>query len=100
MEKSPEVLIYLQTVKKYIDGNEDAKKYFIANDSEPDFFDLVSDISQINFEKRGQPELSKEQFESLRQVVFTVEVNKDELSKTNEDNIFIDMRGYYKICLN
>jgi Golgi nucleoside diphosphatase len=85
MEKSPEVLIYLQTVKKYIDGNEEAKKYFIANDSESDFFDLIGDISQINFEKRGQPELSKEQFELVRITLIAFKKSEEEIP---DDSIY------------
>ena len=85
MEKSPEVLIYLQTVKKYIDGNEEAKKYFIANDIESDFFDLVSDISQINFDKRGQPELSKEQFELVRITLIAFKKSEEEIP---DDSIY------------
>lgn len=66
MNKSPEVLIYLQTVRKYIESNQEARKYFIPNNVESDFYGLVEDISQINFTKRGEPELSKEQFEFIR----------------------------------
>lgn len=99
-ELSAEILIYIQKVKSYLSNNEEAKKYFIGDSDVDSFFNRVIELSKQNFEKFGNPMLSKEQFESLRQVVFTVEVNKDDLPNSNEDNIFIDMRGYHKICLN
>jgi hypothetical protein len=100
MDLSAEILIYIQKVKSYFSNNAEATQYFIG-DSDVDFFyNRMTELSKQNFEKFGNPTLSKEQFESLRQVVFTVEVNKDDLPKSNDDNIFIDMRGYHKICLN
>lgn len=87
MEKSPEVLIYLQTVKKYIDSNEEVKKYFVANDSESDFYDLVVDIAQINFEKRGEPHLSKEQFELVRITLIAFKKSEEE-ENVPDDSIY------------
>lgn len=87
MEKSPEVLIYLQTVKKYIENNQDAKKYFVANDSETDFYELVTDIAQINFDKRGEPHLSKEQFELIRITLIAFKKSEEEESEP-DDSIY------------
>lgn len=78
MENSPEVLIYLQTVKKYVEGNEEAKKYFIANDVESDFYGLVLDVAQINFTKRGEPQLSKGQFELIRITLLSFKKSAEE----------------------
>jgi len=100
MELSAEILIYIQKVKLYFSNNTEATQYFIGDSDVDSFYNRMTELSKENFQKFGYPTLSKEQFESLRQVVFTVEVNKDKLPKTNEDNIFIDMRGHHKICLN
>jgi hypothetical protein len=100
MDLSAEILIYIQKVKSYFSNNAEATQYFIGDSDVDSFYKRLTELSKENFEKFGYPTLSKEQFESLRQIVFTVEVNKDNLPNTNQDNIFIDMRGYHKICLN
>lgn len=66
MRFSPEVLIYLQTVKNFLSNNEDAKSYFLSFVDEEDFYEKLLEISEINFTKNGNPELSREQFEFLR----------------------------------
>jgi hypothetical protein len=66
MSFSPEVLIYLQTVKNYFNNNEDAKSYFLSNLDEEEFFNHVSEVAEKNFKKKGEPQLSREQFEFLR----------------------------------
>ena len=100
MDLSAEILIYIQKVKSYFSNNAEATQYFIGDSDVDSFYKRLTELSKENFEKFGYPTLSKEQFESLRQIVFTVEVNKDNLPNTNQDNIFIDMRGHHKICLN
>jgi hypothetical protein len=86
MNTSPEVLIYLQTVKNYIDNNEEAKRYFIANGSESDFYGIVVDIAQINFNKRGEPQLSKEQLELVR--ITLIAFKKSEEQELPNDSIY------------
>jgi hypothetical protein len=66
MDISPEVLIYLQKLKRYLDENHDTKNYFLKEMNEQSFFNYILNISEINLEKRGQPELTSEQFEMLR----------------------------------
>jgi uncharacterized protein YkuJ len=100
MELSPEVLIYVQNVRKYFATNEEARNYFIANSDEEVFFKHLSEISQKNFEKDGEVMLNKEQFELLRKTVLAIEVIKDEETINQEDLIFVDIRGFGKICLN
>ena len=100
MDFSSEVLIYIQKVRLYLTNNLEANQYFIGDSDVESFFKRLGTLSEENFAKFGYATLSKEQFESLRQVMFTVEVSKDNLPKSTEDNIFIDMRGYDKICLN
>jgi hypothetical protein len=99
---SPEVLIYIQSVKNYFQKNDEAKEYFIANSDEEQFFKHLSEISQKNFDKNGEVMLDKTQFELLRvtvQAIAIVTAPVENLPSV-EDNIFIDMRGYAKICLN
>ena len=64
---SPEVLIYIQNIKSYFTTNVEAQEYFNIVGNEETFFNHLSDISQKNFEEHGEPQLSLEQFEDLRQ---------------------------------
>jgi hypothetical protein len=98
MDKSPEVLIYLQTVKNYIETNEEAKKYFIANDVESDFYELVIDIAQINFTKRGEPQLSKGQFELIR--ITLLSFKKSEEEEIPSDSIYEYIPTHINFYLN
>lgn len=100
---SSEVLIYVQSVKNYFNKNNEAREYFIANSDEEQFFKHLSEISQKNFDKNGEVMLDKTQFELLRvtvQAIAIVTTSVENLPSEVEDNIFIDMRGYAKICLN
>ena len=62
----PEILIYMQSVRKYITGNENTSKFFGVDVHGEKFFDKVLEIAQDNFEKTGEPQLSMEQFERVR----------------------------------
>ena len=62
----PDVLVYIQTVKTYLDKNSEAKEYFIGDNNEESFYELVIDVASVNYEKRGEPQLTKEQFELIR----------------------------------
>lgn len=66
MDYSPEVLIYIQSVKKFIFSNDSAREYFLEDVNEEDFFNHLTEISQYNFNKHGDPTLSKGQFEVVR----------------------------------
>jgi len=66
---SPEVLIYVQSIKHYFKTNTDAQKYFTTEGKEEVFFDNISEISQKNFEENGEPELSIFQFEEIRRKI-------------------------------
>ena len=63
---SPEVLIYIQNIRKYFTTNEETRKYFGINDNEEDFFNIVIEQAQKNFEETGEPELSPNQFEMVK----------------------------------
>ena len=75
---SPEVLIYIQSVKNYFKTNIEAKDYFLNGNDEELFFKHLSEISQKNFNKNGEVMLDKNQFELLRTTtkVITIESSK------------------------
>jgi hypothetical protein len=106
MSFSPEVLIYLQTVKNFFKSNEETRNYFISDSDEEVFFKHLCEISQKNFEDNGEVMLNKEQFELLRRTILAITISQKDIEEVveeipnQEDNIFIDMRGYGKICLN
>lgn len=106
MKLSAEVLTYIQTVKNFLNKNEESKRYFLTNVDEDIFFERLGEIAQKNFDKNSEPMLSKEQFDSLRTTMKSLsEINKSTTDKNEnghnpEDNIFIDYRGLGKICLN
>jgi hypothetical protein len=106
MSFPPEVLIYLQTVKNFFKSNEEARNYFISDSDEEIFFKHLCEISQKNFEDNGEVMLNKEQFELLRRTILAITISQKDIEEVEEeipnqeDNIFIDMRGYGKICLN
>jgi hypothetical protein len=66
MELPSEVLIYVQSIKNFFETNEDAKQYHMGDIDEKIYFDTLSGVALKNFKKRGEPELSKLQFEFLR----------------------------------
>jgi hypothetical protein len=108
---SPEVLIYIQTVKHYFESNKEAREYFLGNTNEEIFYKHLSEISQKNFDKEGEVMLNKEQFETLRKIVTPSkkETEKKPFVRTEENidvtieenpNIFIDYANFGRICLN
>ena len=60
---SPEVLIYLQTVKNYFETNKEAREFFLSNSDGELFYKHMTEIAQKNFEKNGEATLDREQFE-------------------------------------
>jgi hypothetical protein len=66
MSFSPEVLIYLQTLKNYFENNQEARSYFLSNVNKDEFFNLVGETAERNFKKNAEPQLTKEQLEFLR----------------------------------
>ena len=106
MELSPEVLIYIQTVKNFLSTNEEAKNYFLSEGiDEETFFHHLAEISEKNFKSNGEVMLSRVQFELLRKTLIAAaiaikELPEEENLESLEERIFIDARGYGKICLN
>ncbi len=108
---SPEVLIYIQSVKHYFETNKEAREYFLGNADEELFYKHLSEISQKNFEKDGEVMLNKEQFELLRKTISVLKIasNKKPFVRPEENidvtieenpNIFIEYTNFGKICLN
>lgn len=94
MEYSPEVLIYLQKFRLYLDGDEHVKKYFLQGTDGEEFFKHLSEISEKNFKRIGQPELTIEQFEFLRKTISIFKFADEESSlifeyKTNKINFHL-----------
>ena len=104
MNHSPEVLIYVQNVMSYFSKNEEARNYFINDSIEELFFEHLAEISQKNFDKTGEVTLSKDQFEVLRKTIAALSIAKKDIpeEETSDEppHIFIDTRGFGKICLN
>lgn len=68
---SPEVLIFIEKMKQYIKNAEDIREYFFLDieGAEDIFINNLTEIAEQNFEKTGFPELTKEQFEVIREKV-------------------------------
>jgi hypothetical protein len=106
---SPEVLIYLQTVKNYFETNNETKSYFLSNSNEELFYKHMTEIAQKNYEKNGDATLDREQFELLRRTVSALSVNtttnrveiKDE-DFDYDNGVFIGLPfpNFGTICLN
>lgn len=89
MNYSPEVLIYLQTFKNYLQNNQDAKNYFLSNLDEEEFYRHILEVSEKNFKKNGEPQLSLEQFEFLRVSLMIFKKVEEEEMKQMEDEDLI-----------
>ena len=95
---SPEVLIYLQTVKNYLTTNDDARIYFIGSTDEELFYEHLAQISQKNYEKDGEVMLSKEQFELLRKTMKVVSIAKgNESLESNPLFFHVPNYGYFSL---
>jgi hypothetical protein len=106
---SPEVLIYLQTVKNYFETNNETKSYFLSNSNEELFYKHMTEIAQKNYEKNGDATLDREQFELLRRTVSAISVttttNRVEIKDEDFDynnGVFIGLPfpNFGTICLN
>ena len=105
---SPEVLIYIQSVKNYFETNIEAKEYFLSNSNEELFYKHMTEIAQKNFTKNGEAILNREQFELLRKTITAITVvSKKKVEIKNEDfdydnGVFIGLPfpNFGMICLN
>jgi hypothetical protein len=90
-----EVLIYIQNLKRYINSNEEASKYFIMLNKKDEFFEFAIELSQKNFETTGEPELTIEQFEEIRQKLYPLP-GKDVMAF----GVFISLKDFGTYSLN
>ncbi len=107
---SPEVLIYLQTVRNYFETNNEAKLYFLSDSNEELFYKHMMEIAQKNYKKNGDATLDREQFELLRKTVAAISITTTVTKKVeikNEDfdydnGVFIGLPfpNFGTICLN
>lgn len=73
----PEVLIYIQKMKKFFEKDEESRNYFLKDVDEELFFKHLTEISLKNFEKNGTPELHVNQIELLNKTVRALSVKDD-----------------------
>lgn len=93
----PDVLIYIQAVKTYLEKNEDARKYFLDDVDQELFYRLITEFATKNFKKNGEVMLSQQQFETIRKMCKTKKVN---FMTFINDNVFMNIGVYGDICLN
>lgn len=88
----PEVLIYINKLKKYLETNKEAREYFISGLDAEEYMEKVKELAIKNFIDKGDPTLTMEQFEFVRKMM-----NVEKISKRGnsyyEPKIFIDKRG-------
>jgi len=87
----PEVLIYVQNVRRHFSTNEDTREYFQIDTHGEKFFEEIAELSQKNYEETGDAQLTVEQFEELRR-----KVSSDFVMY----GIFASMGGFGLISLN
>jgi hypothetical protein len=98
---SPEVLIYVQNLKKYFETNVEAHNHFLEGIDENLFFKLLTEISEKNFNKNGNAMLEKTQFELLRKTLRAISESKNPIDYTKkEEKIFNNYGNFGDFCLN
>lgn len=68
----PEVLIYLQSLRKFFKTHDEAPKYFGFEGNEgmeEKFFEYIGEMSFQNFEEDGEPQLTVFQLEEIRRKI-------------------------------
>jgi hypothetical protein len=63
---SIDILVYVDSVKRFFEDNKEAKEYFLSNIDENIFFEELCNICEKNINERELPNLTVEQFEQLR----------------------------------
>lgn len=61
-----DIIIYVNTVKKYFEKNPEFSDYIIGNNELDFFYENVTKYAKKNHEKTGDYRINKEQFEHLR----------------------------------
>ena len=97
MIMTPEVLMYIQSLKIYFEKNKDVRDYFIGNSDEELFFEHLIEISKKNYKTNNDPMLTEVQFELLKKTISALTISKKEFTK---DDVFVDVKGFGTYCLN
>jgi hypothetical protein len=92
----PEVIVYLNKLRKYLQTNGEARMYFIGDLDVDEFFEYLTDIAEKNFHDKGDPTLNMEQFELIKNTLKSKNIINRE-KEYYEPMIYIDKRGYCKI---
>ena len=92
---APEVLIYVQNLKLYLNAHKEDQEYFTGNKDARLFFEQLAEMSQKNFEENGEPQLTMSQFEELRK-----NQTSDEEKKYETTGIFVSFGEFGFISLN
>lgn len=92
---SPEVLIYVQSIKRFFMSNSEAQTYFDIQGNEEKFFQYITEISQKNFEENGEPELTPFQFEDIKR-----RISKSDNEANEIIGVFISFGNLGHISLN
>ena len=92
---NPEVLIYINKVKEFLEKNEAANKYLLGTNDYDLFFDEVLKFAETNFEEKGDATLTKEQFEEIRK-------SSQKLSPITDysNGVFMEIPNFGLISLN
>lgn len=96
---SPDVILYIQKVKQFLDRDEIARKYFLEGADEELFYKHLIEIAQKNYEKDGEPTLTQQQFELLRRTIKAITISNSD-AKDMDNQIYLTINGFGKICLN
>jgi hypothetical protein len=98
---NPEVLIYIDRIKQFLNLNEDARRYFLNNlIDENTFFENLYEISEKNYTENGEPELTQEQLEGLRNKLIVEKISTQQVYKYSEDGLFLFYKNYLPVCMN
>ena len=92
----PEVLIYINKLKQYLDTNKEARDHFLKNLDEEGYFEKVTEIAVKNFIEKNDPTLTMEQFEYVKKIMKVVEIGGRSDDYYNPI-IFVDKRGLERI---
>ena len=107
--------MYINKLKEFIKNNDNISYFFTNKDQYENhvelFVNIVERFSTRNFKSTGNPQLTPEQFEMVRDEIRILMSNKKEWLETIRDNdnnkkwlnighvpiIYIDERGFFKI---
>lgn len=79
MENEHEILIYINKVKEFFNkASKESKEYFYYEKDAEEFFNKVKKLAIENLENKGLPELTQEQFDSIRNVENKLTIKREE----------------------